>query len=74
MRPARPSANVGQCRESPVREAAPPPVFAAAALGLLTLRNRVVKSATYEGLSHRGRVTRDLVDFHRSLCRGRRRE
>ena len=39
-------------------------------LGPLRLRNRVVKAATYEGLSHRGRVTTDLVDFHRAYAAG----
>ncbi|GAB3488477.1 NADH:flavin oxidoreductase [Nocardiopsis coralliicola] len=41
-----------------------PDVFSPARIGPLTLRNRTVKAATYEGLSHRGRVTSDLVDFH----------
>ena len=39
-------------------------------IGPLNLRNRIVKSATYEGLSHRGRVTQDLVDFHRAYASG----
>ena len=39
-------------------------------LGPLTLRNRVIKAATYEGLSHRGRVTQDLVDFHVGYAKG----
>jgi len=34
------------------------------------LRNRVIKAATYEGLSHRSRVTTDLVDFHRAYAAG----
>jgi 2,4-dienoyl-CoA reductase-like NADH-dependent reductase (Old Yellow Enzyme family) len=34
------------------------------------LRNRVIKAATYEGLSHRGRVTQDLVDFHVGYAKG----
>lgn len=47
-----------------------PDVFEPARLGPLTLRNRTVKAATYEGLSHRGRVTRELVDFHRRVAEG----
>ena len=38
--------------------------FSPFTLGPLTLRNRVIKSATYEGLSRRGQVTQELVDFH----------
>jgi 2,4-dienoyl-CoA reductase-like NADH-dependent reductase (Old Yellow Enzyme family) len=48
----------------------PPDVFAAARLGPVRLRNRVIKAATYEGLSHRGRVTQDLVDFHVAYAAG----
>ena len=44
--------------------------FAPAKLGPVTLRNRVIKSATYEGLAHGGLVTRELVEFHRQLAAG----
>lgn len=44
--------------------------FAPAKLGPITLRNRVIKSATYEGLAHGGLVTRELVEFHRQLAAG----
>jgi 2,4-dienoyl-CoA reductase-like NADH-dependent reductase (Old Yellow Enzyme family) len=47
-----------------------PDPLAPATLGPLTLRNRVIKAATYEGLSHRGRVTQDLVDFHVAYAKG----
>ncbi|ATY13160.1 oxidoreductase [Amycolatopsis sp. AA4] len=49
---------------------APPDPLAPARLGPVRLRNRVVKAATYEGLSHHGRVTRDLVDFHVGYAKG----
>jgi 2,4-dienoyl-CoA reductase-like NADH-dependent reductase (Old Yellow Enzyme family) len=47
-----------------------PEVFTPGTIGPLTLRNRVIKAATYEGLSHRSRVTTDLVDFHRAYAAG----
>jgi 2,4-dienoyl-CoA reductase-like NADH-dependent reductase (Old Yellow Enzyme family) len=47
-----------------------PDPLAPASLGPVKLRNRVIKAATYEGLSHRGLVTRDLVDFHVGYARG----
>ena len=47
-----------------------PDVLSPGRLGPLTLRNRVVKAATYEGLSHRSRVTEDLVAFHRAYAAG----
>ncbi|MFI6874823.1 NADH:flavin oxidoreductase [Streptomyces sp. NPDC050400] len=48
----------------------PPDVLAPAKLGPLELRNRIIKAATYEGLSHRALVTEDLVDFHVAYARG----
>lgn len=57
--------------EQPGRpEPAAPDVFAPATIGPLRLRNRVIKAATYEGLSHKSLVTRDLVDFHVAYARG----
>ena len=47
-----------------------PEVLTPGTIGPLTLRNRVIKAATYEGLSHASRVTRDLVDFHRAYAAG----
>ena len=39
-------------------------------LGPLTLRNRLVKAATNEGMSRDGLVTDDLVEFHRRHAAG----
>lgn len=50
--------------------AATPDAFAPAQLGPLRLRNRIIKAATYEGLSRRGLVTRELIDFHRAPAAG----
>ena len=41
-----------------------PDPFAPAQLGPLTLRNRIIKSATYENMARRGLVTDQLIDFH----------
>ncbi|MDP9117945.1 MAG: NADH:flavin oxidoreductase [Actinomycetota bacterium] len=41
-----------------------------ARLGPLQLRNRVIKAATFEGLTPQGLVTDELIDFHRRPARG----
>jgi 2,4-dienoyl-CoA reductase-like NADH-dependent reductase (Old Yellow Enzyme family) len=45
-------------------------LFAPARLGPVQLRNRVVKAATFEGMSPRGLVSDALVDFHRAFAAG----
>lgn len=44
--------------------------FAPAKLGPLTLRNRFIKAATFEGMAERGLVTERLIDFHRTMAAG----
>jgi 2,4-dienoyl-CoA reductase-like NADH-dependent reductase (Old Yellow Enzyme family) len=45
-------------------------VFAPAVLGPLTLRNRIIKAATFEGVVPKGLVTDALIDFHTKVARG----
>ena len=47
-----------------------PDVLSPVQLGPLTLRNRVVKAATFEGMTPGALVSRQLVDFHATLARG----
>ncbi|WP_241383563.1 NADH:flavin oxidoreductase [Rhodococcus sp. CH91] len=47
-----------------------PTVFEPARLGPLTLRNRIVKAATFEGVMPHGAVTDELVEFHAEVARG----
>ena len=44
--------------------------FAPARLGPITLRNRIIKAATFEGMTPRRLVTDRLIDFHRRAAAG----
>jgi len=44
--------------------------FAPARLGPIELRNRVIKSATFEGVMPDALVTRELIDYHRKVAAG----
>ena len=44
--------------------------FAPAKLGPITLRNRIIKAATFEGRTPRGLVTDQLIEFHRRVAAG----
>ena len=48
----------------------PPDPFAAATLGPLTLKNRFIKAATFEGVSPGGLVSKELIDYHLRPVRG----
>jgi 2,4-dienoyl-CoA reductase-like NADH-dependent reductase (Old Yellow Enzyme family) len=47
-----------------------PDPFAPAQLGPITLRNRVVKAATFEGRTPKRVVTPELIEFHRRFAAG----
>jgi 2,4-dienoyl-CoA reductase-like NADH-dependent reductase (Old Yellow Enzyme family) len=49
---------------------ASPEVFAPARLGPLTLRNRIIKAATFEGVMPGGQVSDALVEYHRRVAAG----
>ncbi len=44
--------------------------FSPARLGPLTLRNRVIKAATFEGYTPRGAVSDELIAFHQRVAAG----
>ncbi len=47
-----------------------PDVFSPAKLGPLTLRNRIIKAATFEAATPHALVTDDLINFHRRPAAG----
>ena len=44
--------------------------FTSIRLGPLTLKNRFIKAATFEGVMPRGQVSDALIDFHTEVARG----
>ncbi|NQZ97555.1 MAG: NADH:flavin oxidoreductase [Myxococcales bacterium] len=58
-----------------LRERRPSPgrkreIFAEAQLGSVTLRNRIIKAATFEGMTSEHVVSDALIDFHTRMARG----
>ena len=47
-----------------------PDLFAPAPLGPIRLRNRIIKAATFEGMTPRGEVTDRLIEYHRRSAAG----
>ncbi len=48
----------------------PAAVFSPFRLGPISLRNRIVKCGTHEGMARGGRVTQRLIDWHRGFAAG----
>jgi 2,4-dienoyl-CoA reductase-like NADH-dependent reductase (Old Yellow Enzyme family) len=48
----------------------PPDPFAPAVLGPVRLRNRILKAATFEGMSPGNKVSNSLIEFHRTMAAG----
>src|ERR1051325_2528358 len=44
--------------------------FAPVSLGPVTLRNRIIKAATFEGVTPKRIVTDDLIEYHRRVAVG----
>ena len=53
----------------PPLQCAPEP-FSPVTLGPITLRNRIIKAATFEGMTPQRLVTDDLIQFHRRVAAG----
>ena len=69
----RAGASVGQGRPMPTHAASAPPRprgLRSGPLGPLTLRNRIIKAATFEGVMPGGTVSDALVEFHRRVAAG----
>jgi 2,4-dienoyl-CoA reductase-like NADH-dependent reductase (Old Yellow Enzyme family) len=49
---------------------ATPDVFSPAQLGPITLRNRIIKAATFEARTPGALVSDDLIDFHQAMAAG----
>lgn len=47
-----------------------PDAFAPARLGPVEMRNRIIKSATFEGMAPESLVTQELIDYHLDVARG----
>ncbi|HZZ98204.1 MAG TPA: NADH:flavin oxidoreductase [Jatrophihabitantaceae bacterium] len=45
-------------------------IFEPGRLGPITLRNRTIKAATFEGMTRGARVSDELIDFHRRVAAG----
>lgn len=63
--PSQPSANA-----DPTAGDRSSSLFGPARLGPLTLRNRVIKAATFEGMTPEGIVTDELIAFHARVAAG----
>ena len=55
---------------TPADALTPPDAFAPAQLGPLELRNRILKAATFEGMTGGQQVSDRLIEFHQRMARG----
>jgi 2,4-dienoyl-CoA reductase-like NADH-dependent reductase (Old Yellow Enzyme family) len=62
------TSSLGQPEPNKDRAGADP--FGPASLGPVRLRNRIVKAATFEGMSPGGVVSQTLIEFHRRMAAG----
>jgi 2,4-dienoyl-CoA reductase-like NADH-dependent reductase (Old Yellow Enzyme family) len=53
-----------------IGNAAAAEVFEPARTGPVELRNRMIKAATFEGMTPRGLATDELIEFRRRFARG----
>jgi 2,4-dienoyl-CoA reductase-like NADH-dependent reductase (Old Yellow Enzyme family) len=54
----------------PYRRRVTSQAFSAGQLGPITLRNRIIKAATFEGATPKGQVTDELIDYHVRVAAG----
>ena len=45
-------------------------IFSSGVIANLTLKNRLVRAATFEGISRHGKVTHEILDLYRKLAKG----
>ena len=70
MPPSRPRPSSPAPADAKASAVSDSPVFRPATLGPVTLRNRVIKAATFEGRTREQVVSEELIEFHRAVAAG----